>query len=171
MLLLRVNPSDIHVYSFDESLNEATQTCEMDLYVRYWDVACSQVKIRRFGSCFMSHGTYTDIQQHFDKMTKDLNTAYLYWISMDGPNVSLKFYREFLQKRKDENYHSLIDMGSCGLNVIQGSLGTGVDDSQWILKELIKGAYQLFYNTPAGWDDYESITGLSTYPFSFSSSW
>ena len=29
--------SDIHVFSFDESLNDVTQTSEMDLYVRYWE--------------------------------------------------------------------------------------------------------------------------------------
>ena len=87
--------SDIHVHSFDESLNEVTQTCEMDLYVRYWDVACSQVKMRHFGSSFMGHATYTDILQHFDGITKDLNPAHPHQISMDGRNVNLKFYEEF----------------------------------------------------------------------------
>ena len=134
-LLSSINASDIHVYSFDDSLNEVTQTCEMDLYVRYWDVACSQIKIRYFGSSFMGHDTYTAILQHFDEITKDCNPAHLYQISMDGLNVNLKFYQEFLQKRKDENY-SLIDFGSCRLHVIHGSLGTGLDDSQW-WKELI----------------------------------
>ena len=95
--------------------------------------------------------------------------AHLYQISMDGPNVNLKFYQEFVQKRKDENYHSLIDIGSCGLHVIHGSLGTGVDDSQWALKKLMKGAYQLFHDIPALRDDYESITGSTTYPFSYCS--
>ena len=52
----------------------------------------------------MSHGTYTDILQHFDKITKDLNPAHLYQISMDVPNVNLKFYRKFVQKHKDDNY-------------------------------------------------------------------
>ena len=77
LLLSSINTSDIHVYSFDESLNEVTQTCEMDLYVRCWDVTCSQVKIRYFGSSFMGHGTYTDILNHFDKIAKDLNPAHL----------------------------------------------------------------------------------------------
>ena len=98
----------------------------------------------------MGHGTYTDILQHFDEIAKDLNTAYLYQISMDGSNVNLKFYREFVQKREDENYHSLTDIGSCGLHVIHGSLGTRVDELQWGLKKLMKGAYQLFHDTTAG---------------------
>ena len=53
-----------------KDLNEVTQTCEMDLNVRYWDVACSQVKMRYFDSNFMGHGTCTGILQYFDKTTK-----------------------------------------------------------------------------------------------------
>ena len=37
--------SDIHVFSFDESLNDVTQTSEMDLYIRYWDVNASHVSV------------------------------------------------------------------------------------------------------------------------------
>ena len=170
LLLSSIDTSDIHVYSFDESLNEVTQTCEINLYVRYWDVACSQVKMRYFGSSFMGHGTYTDILQHFDEVTKDLNPAHLCQISMDRPNVNVEFYRKFAQERKDENYHSLMDIGSCGLHVISKNLGTGVDDSQWGIKRLMKEAYKLFHDTPARRDDYKSITGSSAYPFSLCSS-
>ena len=67
LLLLSINTSDIHAYSFDESLNVVTQTCEMDNYVRYWDVACTQVKMRYFGSSFMGHGFYTDTQKILTK--------------------------------------------------------------------------------------------------------
>ena len=167
LLLSSINTSYIHVYSFNESLNEVTQTCEMDLYVRCGDVACSQVKMRYFGSSFMGHlHWYTTI---FWRNNQRFEPAHLYQISMDGPNVNLKFYQKFVQKRKDENYHSLIDIGSCGLHVIHGSLGTGVDDSQWALKKVMKGAYQLFHDIPALRDDYESITRSSTYPFSYCS--
>ena len=30
--------SDCFVSSFDESLNDVTQICQMDLMVRYWDI-------------------------------------------------------------------------------------------------------------------------------------
>ena len=39
LLLSSLSQSNILVYSFDESLNNIAQTCEMDLYVRYWDIA------------------------------------------------------------------------------------------------------------------------------------
>ena len=86
---------------------------------------------------------------------------------------SLKFYPKLyqVQKRKGDNYHSLINIGSSSLHVIQGSMGTGVDDLQWGLKKLMKEAYQLLHETPAHQDDYESITGSSAYSFSFCPSW
>ena len=49
LLLSSINTLGVHIYSFDESLNEVTQTCEMDLHAQYWDVACSQVKMGYFG--------------------------------------------------------------------------------------------------------------------------
>ena len=174
-LLSSINTSGIHVYSFDESLNEVTQTCEMDMYVRYWDMACGQVKMRYFGSSFIVLTLNTDILQNFYEITKDLNPAHLYQVSMDEANVNLKFYREFVQKRKDENYHSLTDIGNCGLHIIlfteAWDLKWMIHNSGWGLKKLMKGAYhQLFHDTPAHRDDYESITGSSAYPFNFCSS-
>ena len=94
LLLSSLSQSNIHVYSFDESLNNITQTCEMDLYVRYWDIVCSQVKVRYFESSFLGHGTSSDILGHFSKIIKDMNAAHLYQVSMDGPNANLKFYQE-----------------------------------------------------------------------------
>ena len=35
LLLSSLSQSNIHVYSFDQSLNNITQACEMDLCVRY----------------------------------------------------------------------------------------------------------------------------------------
>ena len=35
VLVSTLGKSDFHVYAFDESLNDVTQTCEMDLYVRF----------------------------------------------------------------------------------------------------------------------------------------
>ena len=37
LLLAEIKKSNIHVFSFDESLNDATQTYEMDVYIRYWN--------------------------------------------------------------------------------------------------------------------------------------
>ena len=66
--------SDVHLYSFEESLNDVTQTCEMDLYVRFWESVSNRVKTRYFGSSFLGHTTLQDLYSHFIDVTKDLNS-------------------------------------------------------------------------------------------------
>ena len=44
---------EIHVYNFDESLNDSIQTSEMDLYIRYWDDLDKLLKVRYYGSSFL----------------------------------------------------------------------------------------------------------------------
>ena len=46
LLLDSLKISDIYVYLFDESLNDITQSCEMDLYIRYWNVIDNQVSVK-----------------------------------------------------------------------------------------------------------------------------
>ena len=38
------------VIGFDESLNQTTQSCQMDFHIRYWDSIDRQVKVRYWGS-------------------------------------------------------------------------------------------------------------------------
>ena len=55
LLIDALGKSEIHVYSFDESLHGSTQTGEMNLYVRYWDNLDKLVKVRYDGSSFLGH--------------------------------------------------------------------------------------------------------------------
>ena len=57
--------SGIHIFSFDYSLNDVTQTSEIDLYVRYWDVNASQGKSRYYGLSFLSHATHKVLLKQF----------------------------------------------------------------------------------------------------------
>ena len=85
--------SDIFSFSFDESLNEVTQTSEMVLYARFWDVIENKVNVRYYGSSFLGHGSHPNLLSHFSNITKGLD-SHLYQTSMDGPNVNAKFHQE-----------------------------------------------------------------------------
>ena len=61
LLKADIEKSDMFSFSFDESLNEATQTSEMDLYIRFWDVNLNKDNVRYFGSTFLGHGTHEDL--------------------------------------------------------------------------------------------------------------
>ena len=87
-------------FLFDESLNKATQTSEMDLYIRFWNVNLNKVNARYFGSTFLGHGTHPDLLTHFQEVTKEINYSHLYQVSMDGPSVNLKFTISFLPALK-----------------------------------------------------------------------
>ena len=58
LLLIEMNKSDIFVFSFDGNLNQVTQTCEMDVYVRFWKVTELKVNVQFIGSTFFDHGTH-----------------------------------------------------------------------------------------------------------------
>lgn len=160
--------TDFLVYSFNESLNDATQSSEMDLYVRYWDTGENRVKVRYYDSSFLGHARHTDLLEHFKTITDTLPANKLYQISMDGPNVNLKFYQEFSALHKENSFHGLINIGSCSLHKVHGCFRTGVEATGWDIKKVLKGAYYVLHNSPARRDDHESQTGSTKYPFHFS---
>ena len=54
LLLSELNKSDIFIFFFDESLKQVIQTCEMDVYVRFWNVTELKVNVRFIGSTFLA---------------------------------------------------------------------------------------------------------------------
>ena len=71
-------------------------------------------------------------------LTKDLNPTHLHQISVDGPNVDMKFFEEFSQHCKERSFHSLINIGSCGVRIVHGSFSRGETKSGWNLKIFLK---------------------------------
>ena len=53
---------------------------------------------------------------------------------MDRPKVNVKFYKEIVKYPEKAMFHTLIDIGSCSLHVVHGSLKTGIDKSLWKIK-------------------------------------
>ena len=159
--------SELHVYSFDESLNSVTQTSEMDLYIRYWDKTKNVVKVRYYGSSFLGHGRHNDILNYFTSLTRSLKSEALYQVSMDGPNSNLKFFKEFVADFKDNSFHSLVDIGSCSLHIVHSAFNTVAEKSDWGLKKFLKVAYTILHDSLARRKDYESATGSSKYPLNF----
>ena len=123
LLLSELNRSYIFVFLFDESLNQVTQTCEIDVYVRFWNITELKVDVRFIGSTFFGPGTHQNLLKYFHKVTKDHSK--LYQISMDGLSVNLKFYNKIVQDRQGNMVHSSIDISSCSLIIVHGSFKTG----------------------------------------------
>ena len=138
----------------------------MDIVVRYFDTD-SKVVVRYLDSSFLGYGTHLDILRDFNEAAANLNPSKIFQVSMDGPSVNWKFLEKLTNERKDKDFHQLIDIGSCGLHIIHGAFKNGAETSELNLKETLKGTFQLFYNTPARREDFESVTETSVYPLFF----
>ena len=82
-----VSQSDCFVMLFDESVNDVTQTCKMDLMIRYWGDGDKKVKVRFWDSRFHGHATYADLLENFNDAVTCLNLSKMFHVSMDGPSV------------------------------------------------------------------------------------
>ena len=56
-----LNGSNIHVFCLDESLNDGTETFEMDMYIRYWEDNSNTVNGHYYGSSCLGHATHQDL--------------------------------------------------------------------------------------------------------------
>ena len=83
--------SDHIVACFDESLNEVVQKVQMDLCVHYWDANKSRTATRYFDSSFLGHTTANNLQSSFTSLLNDQILLKIVQVSMDGPNINLKF--------------------------------------------------------------------------------
>ena len=61
ILMDSLKKAEVFVELFDQSLNEKTQNCEMDILIRYFDDIENMVKVSNLTSNFMGHSTHRDL--------------------------------------------------------------------------------------------------------------
>ena len=88
---------------------------------------------------------------------------------MDGPNVNLKFLKFIQQDQKENEPHQLINIGSCGLHTIPNAFKTGAEQTDWRMKKIFKGGFQIFHDSPARMEDFLTITGSNEFHLKFCS--
>ena len=86
---------------------------------------------------------------------------------MGWPIVNLKFFKELTNERSDSGILALTDFGNCSLDIINGAFQRGAEQSGWNLKKTLKSVWQLFRNSPAQLDYYETLTGSRPFPMAF----
>ena len=88
-------------------------------------------------------------------------------MSMDGQKVNVKLYEEIVKSREKATFHTLIDIGSCSVHVVHGSLKTGIGKNSWKIMETMKGAFYVLRDTSARREDYTTVTKSTTFPLYF----
>ena len=80
-------------------------------------------------------------------------------VSMDGPCVNLKIYKELTNERSDSGIPVLIDSGKCSLHSTIPAFQRGKEQSGRNLKKTLKSARQLFHDSTARREYYKTLTG------------
>nr|CAD7393142.1 unnamed protein product [Timema cristinae] len=75
--------------------------------------------------------------------------------------------QEHLKSVTDNEVCSLLNLGTCGLHVVHGSLRTGVESVDWDISSLLRHMYYLFTDSPARRALFTQLTGCTTFPLKF----
>lgn len=169
-LISKLQKVSHYVILFDESYNSVTKSEQMDFHVRFWDADNNCTITRYLSSQFLTKGDAETLLKHFKEATSELDPSKLLQISMDGPNVNLKFHRMCIKDQKEnepEGSPSLLDLGVCGLHVLHGAFKTGVNSTGWKLDGILRSLWYLFHDTYSRRTAYTEITGSDLFPLQF----
>ena len=142
LIKAQLHTSDFMVISLDESLNYSTQNCQMVIFLWFWNHKEEKVDVRYWDSRFLGHAAHKDLLKHFSSALEGIDLSKIIQVSMDGPSVNWKFYDELVKQRQEMELHQLINIGSCGLHIIHGAFKTGVEKTDWCIKNTLKVVFK-----------------------------
>ncbi|KAK9952663.1 hypothetical protein ABG768_018477 [Culter alburnus] len=106
----------------------------------------------------MGHARADDLKLAFEKGTEALPKKNMLQISMDGPNVNWSFYKKVEQSLADEYGLNLLNLGSCGLHIVNGAFQKGLSSTGWRIDGFLRAIYQLLHDCPARREEYLKVT-------------
>lgn len=173
-LTSKLQKCSFYTISFDESLNRVAQKGQMAIIVRFWNDTSNDVSTRYLTSTFLKHATSADLLNAFTTALSEqnLNLKNMLQVSMDGPNVNLKFLRElkaFLKNASDPDDPELFDMGTCSLHVVHGGYKTAHNACKWEVNIFLRSLYYLFKDFPSRRSDFIAASQSSIFPLRFCS--
>ncbi|CAN7940621.1 unnamed protein product [Ixodes hexagonus] len=161
-----VEQCEHYVVLFDESANGYLHRKQMDVHIRFWNLSL-KVATRYYTSVFMGHSTAEDIQGKLLSALEPLPLEKILQISMDGPNVNLKFFKNFQAHLQQTYQVQCVDIGTCGLHTMHNDYRTGITASKWGIDCLLSSLSALFEGSPARREDFSTVTGQETFPPKF----
>ncbi|CAN7945535.1 unnamed protein product [Ixodes hexagonus] len=161
-----VEQCEHYVVLFDESANDYLHRKQMDVHIRFWN-SSHKVATRYYTSVFMGHSTAEDIQGKLLSALEPLPIEKILQISMDGPNVNLKFFKNFQAHLQQTYQVQCVDIGTCGLHTMHNAYRAGITASKWGIDCLLSSLSALFEGSPARREDVSTVTGQETFPLKF----
>ncbi|GBN47272.1 hypothetical protein AVEN_47705-1 [Araneus ventricosus] len=160
-LLDEILVSEHFVVDFDESINKVSQKQQMDINIRFWDRCENRVKTWYLTSAFLGWTRASDLLEAFTEATKPLDLKRLVQLSMDGPNVNKKLFKDLQAQIKE------LTQKSCGLHAINVAFKAGAVVTQWKILEFQRALYYLFNKSPARRARYSFYSGSTLFPKKF----
>nr|CAD7453350.1 unnamed protein product [Timema tahoe] len=74
-----------------------------------------------------------------------------------------------IELAEDPHGPQMLDIGSCGLHVVNVAFKTGIKKTSWTLLAFFRACYYLFKDSPSRRGTYMAVTGSSTFPMKFCS--
>ena len=162
------NSCSYYSISLHESVNDITQTCQIDVHVCYWSSSKNQICVCYLDSKFIGHAAANDLLENFSDIINSVDGGKrMIQISMDGLSINWKFFNLLQKDRVKKEQHNLIDIGSCSLHIIPSAFKTGAESSGWNMKAILKGMFTILHDTPVRGEDYISITGVERFSLFF----
>ena len=102
ILISELKSRNYYSISLDGSLNDITQTCQMDVHVRYWNSSKNQICARYLDSKFMGLATANDLLENSSDVINNVDGGNrMIQVSMDGPSTNWNIFN-LLQKDRVE---------------------------------------------------------------------
>ena len=139
----------------------------MNILIRYWNNESNSSETRYLDSQFLGGAKAQQILETFNNGIKSLDPRRNIQISSDGPNVNLKFLELVNEGRCTSELPTLLNIGTCGLHTVHGSLKAGVESTDWTTGKILKSLWKLLDESPARREKYESITETNVYPLPY----
>ena len=135
----------------------------MDSHVFYFHEEKQQLVRSYIGSHFLGHANVKETFQSLQAVHGKLDLTYsLVQVSMGIPNVNWKTVEIVKEYREHDGANGLdvIEIGSCGLQVLHSAYGTAQKATDWTLGKLLKAIYSIFKLSPARREDHLNINEL-----------
>lgn len=166
---LRVKNKSYFAISIDESLNKVSVKAQLDVIVRFYSDTDKNLNTEYFTSIFLEECTSEKLCLAIIDGLQELevNILNMIQLSLDGPNVNLKLFRDLRKQLTLTGKSKLLDTGTCTLHIVNGAYKTGHSKAKWLVNDFLRNIYYFFYKFPSRRAAYKKFGKSEVFPKKF----
>ena len=134
---------------------------QLDIKIRYWSSAQSQVVVHHLQTYLMGHATGRQVAEKIISAVQDsgIALAQLQMLESDGPNVNKTVWNivNDVLLRLPERNHGLTDIGTCNLHICHNAFAKGLEMFASSISDFVIDLHLWFKMSAARREDYELV--------------